>query len=89
VLFDGSLLALAFLSVYVIKDVLLRGSLWVLRLHLNRTVFMDLSEAALVTFLFARLDFTFRSPIGRSDVCERGVFGGILSVIGMLPQPTY
>lgn len=60
VLFGASLISLVFLPAYVVRDVYLRGNLWVLHLHLNRTVFIVLLAAAIVSFLLARFDFTFR-----------------------------
>ena len=60
VLFVTSLLSLAFLPARVVRDVYLRGNLWVIHLHLNRTAFIVLLAAAIVAFLFARFAFTFR-----------------------------
>jgi hypothetical protein len=60
-LFAASLLSLAFLSAYVVKDVYLHGHLWVLHLHyLNRVIFIVLLVAAIAAFLFARFDLTLR-----------------------------
>ncbi len=60
VLFAASLFSLAFLPAYVVRDVNLRGHLWVVHLHLNRTVFIVLLAAAIVAFLFARFELTLR-----------------------------
>jgi hypothetical protein len=60
VLLAASLFALAFLPAYVVRDVYLRGHLWVVHLHLNRTVFIVLLGASIVAFLFARFDLTVR-----------------------------
>jgi hypothetical protein len=59
-LFAASLFSLAFLPAYMVKDVYLRGHLWVVHFHLNRTVFIILFVAAIVAFLFARFELTFR-----------------------------
>jgi hypothetical protein len=59
-LFAASLLSLAFLPGYVVKDIYLHGNLRVLHLHLNTLIFIVLLLAAIAAFLFARFDFTLR-----------------------------
>jgi hypothetical protein len=59
-LFAASLLSVAFLPAYIVKDVSLHGNLWVLHLHLNRVIFIVLLVAAIAAFLFARFDLTLR-----------------------------
>ena len=59
-LVGASLFSLAFLPAYVVRDIYLRGHLWIIHLHLNRTVFIVLLAAAVIAFLFARFELTFR-----------------------------
>jgi hypothetical protein len=60
VLFAASLLSLAFLPAYLVTDLHLGEHLWVVHFHLNRTVFIILFVAAIIAFLFARFELTFR-----------------------------
>ena len=60
VLLAASLLSLAFLPAYLVRDVYLRGHFWVLHLYLNRTVFVVLLVAAITAFLFARFQLVLR-----------------------------
>lgn len=59
-LFAASLLSLALLPAYVVRNVSLRGNLWVFHLHPNRVAFIVLLLAAIAAFLFARFGFAVR-----------------------------
>jgi len=59
-LFAASLLSLAFLPTNVVRNVSLRGNLWVLHLHPNHVVFILLLLAAIAGFLYARFNFVVR-----------------------------
>jgi len=59
-LFSVSLVSLAFLPNYAVRNISLRGNLWVLHFHPNRVAFIFLLLAAIVAFLFARFDFVVR-----------------------------
>jgi hypothetical protein len=59
-LFTASLVSLAFLPSYAVRNVSLRGNLWVLHFHPNRVVFIFLFLAAIAAFLFAGFDFVVR-----------------------------
>jgi hypothetical protein len=59
-LFAASLLSLAFLPAYAVRNVSLRGNLWALHFHPNRVMFIVLLLTAVATFLFARFNFVVR-----------------------------